>query len=128
MISITFNRSISRSIAATIKVGIINGKVRYRNRCHAVAPSTTAASNGSIGRADSPAMQMSATIGVHIQASTATRVGTTQLVSESHSGGVSMPITANKYRTIPNDGSSMTTHTSPIATVVGTLGKIRSAR
>ena len=118
----------TRSIAATIRVGSIIGNVRWRKRCSAEAPSTIAASNGSGGSAARPAMQISATIGVHIQASTATRVGTTMSGSDSHSGGWAMPMPPSRKRTMPSVGSSMITHTSPMATGVATIGRISSAR
>ena len=59
------------------------GSVSLQNRCQTLAPSISAASKGSIGKAERPAKQIRATMGVHCQVSTRTRAGMTRLISES---------------------------------------------
>ena len=99
-----------------------------RKRCQAEAPSTRAASNGSTAARQARPCEISATIGVHIQASTRTSVGTTQTGSESQSGGEATPIARNRKRMMPSVGSSITTQTRPIAAGVATIGRISKAR
>ena len=60
------------------------GRVNLQKRCQTEAPSIMAASKGSMGKAERPARQIRATMGVHCHVSTKTNAGMTTWISESH--------------------------------------------
>src|SRR5215208_5999311 len=73
------SESIKRNSTAVTIVGRSSGSVISQSICALLAPSITAASYGSCGKAARPARQISMISGVHCQVSTITSAGITVL-------------------------------------------------
>ena len=86
------------------RVRVISGSVTLKKLCRGVAPSTLAASIGSVGREESPARHTITTIGVICQVSTAAIAGITVSFADTKED-LGSPTEVNIKFIRPEDGS-----------------------
>ena len=114
-------QSMKRSSAATLIVGSSMGNVTRRRICQYEAPSTRAASNGSLGSPARPAITISVINGVHSQISTSASDGITLAEPAIQSGSGKFSSSSTKLIT-PAVGSNISSQTMATATGVAIIG------
>ena len=122
--SASLSLKMSRTTNAVSVTGSISGKMTFRKFCHAVAPSTRAASITSPGRAWSPASSMIIMNGMKIQASR-TIIVSFAGISLAKNAGLLQPSARASCETGPKRNSSID---FPIIQDTATGDSIRGSR